>query len=134
MAGVLFVTYSIVVDVDATVTKVTSYLPCVFVSLLIALGFQFVNGFHDTANAVATVFLTNPLPAEFAVMWSGLFNFLGMLAYVDDRADQGRLLCLQGATSNAVYQQPPNYRRHISLISYTCEGRRGSGRQVRRDC
>jgi hypothetical protein len=44
-----------------------------------ALGFEFVNGFHDTANAVATVIYTNLLPAEFAVMWSGLFNFLGVL-------------------------------------------------------
>ena len=68
-------------DVNATGTKVTSYLPYVFllVALLIALGFEFVNGFHDTANAVATVIYTNSLPAEFAVMWSGLFNFLGVL-------------------------------------------------------
>jgi PiT family inorganic phosphate transporter len=38
-----------------------------------------VNGFHDTANAVATVIYTNSLPAEFAVLWSGFFNFLGVL-------------------------------------------------------
>ncbi|TGQ98073.1 inorganic phosphate transporter, partial [Mesorhizobium sp. M4B.F.Ca.ET.200.01.1.1] len=43
------------------------------------LGFEFVNGFHDTANAVATVIYTRSLPAEFAVMWSGAFNFLGVL-------------------------------------------------------
>src|SRR5256714_3601396 len=49
------------------------------VALLIALGFEFVNGFHDTANAVATVIYTHSLPAEFAVMWSGFFNFLGVL-------------------------------------------------------
>lgn len=81
VTGVLFVTYSIFVDVNATGTKVTSYLPYVFllVALLIALGFEFVNGFHDTANAVATVIYTNSLPVEFAVMWSGLFNFLGVL-------------------------------------------------------
>jgi probable DNA metabolism protein len=41
--------------------------------------FEFVNGFHDTANAVATVIYTHSLPAEFAVMWSGFFNFLGVL-------------------------------------------------------
>ncbi|TGT93346.1 inorganic phosphate transporter, partial [bacterium M00.F.Ca.ET.163.01.1.1] len=49
------------------------------IALLIALGFEFVNGFHDTANAVATVIYTRSLPAEFAVMWSGVFNFLGVL-------------------------------------------------------
>ncbi|TYL24920.1 inorganic phosphate transporter, partial [Streptococcus pyogenes] len=48
-------------------------------ALLIALGFEFVNGFHDTANAVATVIYTHSMPAEFAVMWSGFFNFLGVL-------------------------------------------------------
>ena len=49
-------------------------------ALLIALGFEFVNGFHDTANAVATVIYTNSLPAHAAVIWSGMFNFLGVLA------------------------------------------------------
>jgi PiT family inorganic phosphate transporter len=80
-AGLLYVTYSIYADVDATGTRVTSYLPYIllFVALLIALGFEFVNGFHDTANAVATVIYTHSLPAEFAVMWSGFFNFLGVL-------------------------------------------------------
>jgi PiT family inorganic phosphate transporter len=80
-AGLLFVAYSLYVDVDATGTKVTTYLPYIllFVALLIALGFEFVNGFHDTANAVATVIYTNSLPAEFAVLWSGFFNFLGVL-------------------------------------------------------
>jgi len=47
--------------------------------LLIALGFEFVNGFHDTANAVATVIYTHSLPAQVAVIWSGFFNFLGVL-------------------------------------------------------
>ncbi|KTT76727.1 inorganic phosphate transporter [Sphingomonas endophytica] len=48
-------------------------------ALLIALGFEFVNGFHDTANAVATVIYTNALPANVAVIWSGFFNFLGVM-------------------------------------------------------
>jgi inorganic phosphate transporter, PiT family len=48
-------------------------------ALLIALGFEFVNGFHDTANAVATVIYTNSLPAPVAVVWSGAWNFLGVL-------------------------------------------------------
>lgn len=48
-------------------------------ALLIALAFEFVNGFHDTANAVATVIYTNALPAHVAVVWSGFFNFLGVM-------------------------------------------------------
>jgi PiT family inorganic phosphate transporter len=48
-------------------------------ALLIALGFEFVNGFHDTANAVATVIYTHSMPPMFAVVWSGCFNFLGVM-------------------------------------------------------
>ena len=48
-------------------------------ALLIALGFEFVNGFHDTANAVATVIYTHSLPPLVAVVWSGFFNFIGVL-------------------------------------------------------
>ena len=80
-AAVLFVAYSVYVDVDATGTKVTTILPflLLFVALLIALGFEFVNGFHDTANAVATVIYTRSLPAHVAVVWSGMFNLFGVL-------------------------------------------------------
>ena len=49
------------------------------IALLIALGFEFVNGFHDTANAVATVIYTHSLPPVVAVIWSGFFNFLGVV-------------------------------------------------------
>ncbi|HWD29791.1 MAG TPA: inorganic phosphate transporter [Rhizomicrobium sp.] len=48
-------------------------------ALLIALGFEFVNGFHDTANAVATVIYTHSLPPLVAVIWSGVWNFLGVM-------------------------------------------------------
>ena len=48
-------------------------------ALLIALGFEFVNGFHDTANAVATVIYTHSLEPHIAVVWSGLWNFIGVL-------------------------------------------------------
>lgn len=48
-------------------------------ALLIALAFEFVNGFHDTANAVATVIYTHSLSPVVAVIWSGFFNFLGVL-------------------------------------------------------
>jgi inorganic phosphate transporter, PiT family len=81
-AVLLFVAYSIYSDIDATGAKVTSFAPflLLFVALLIALGFEFVNGFHDTANAVATVIYTRALPANFAVVWSGVFNLLGVLS------------------------------------------------------
>ncbi len=49
-------------------------------ALLIAFGFEFVNGFHDTSNAVATVIYTHSMKPLTAVMWSGLFNFLGVMA------------------------------------------------------
>ncbi len=80
-AALLFVAYSIYVDVNATGVRINSYLPylLLFVALLIALGFEFVNGFHDTANAVATVIYTRSLPANVAVIWSGMFNLFGVL-------------------------------------------------------
>src|SRR5215831_14487645 len=48
-------------------------------ALLVALGFEFVNGFHDTANAVATVIYTHSLEPHIAVVWSGFWNFLGVV-------------------------------------------------------
>ena len=49
------------------------------VCLALVLAFEFSNGFHDTANAVATVIHTNSLKPLYAVVWSGLMNFLGVL-------------------------------------------------------
>jgi PiT family inorganic phosphate transporter len=46
--------------------------------LLIACAFEFINGFHDTANAVATVIYTNTLKPRAAVIWSGIWNFVGV--------------------------------------------------------
>ncbi|MDH2384637.1 inorganic phosphate transporter [Bradyrhizobium sp. CER78] len=80
-AALLFVAYSIYADVGATGASKTSYAAflLLFVALLISLGFEFVNGFHDTANAVATVIYTRSMPAHIAVVWSGLFNLIGVL-------------------------------------------------------
>jgi len=79
--GLLFTAYSLMHDMHELGTAVTTWTPFLLlgVALLIALGFEFVNGFHDTANAVATVIYTNSLPPQFAVVWSGFFNFLGVL-------------------------------------------------------
>src|SRR5262249_7940830 len=54
------------------------HLALLLVFLAIALGFEFVNGFHDTANAVATVIYTKSLSPRKAVIWSGLCNFAGV--------------------------------------------------------
>lgn len=80
-SGLLFTAYSLMNDVDNVGSVVTTWTPFLLlgVALLIALGFEFVNGFHDTANAVATVIYTHSLPPNFAVAWSGCFNFLGVL-------------------------------------------------------
>jgi PiT family inorganic phosphate transporter len=80
--GLFYIAYSLMRDVQDAGSFATTYLPYVLlgVALLIALGFEFVNGFHDTANAVATVIYTHSLPPNVAVVWSGLFNFLGVLA------------------------------------------------------
>src|SRR5262249_24317722 len=80
-AALLFVAYSVYADVDAAGTRITSLVPFIllFAALLIALGFEFVNGFHLAANAVPTVIYTHSLPSHVAVVWSGMFNLLGVL-------------------------------------------------------
>ena len=81
VTGILIAGYSLVSDINQASGQPLTWLPYTLlgVALLIALGFEFVNGFHDTANAVATVIYTHSLPAHFAVLWSGLFNFLGVM-------------------------------------------------------
>lgn len=80
--GLAYTAISLVTDISASnETTPVSMLPYALLglALLVALGFEFVNGFHDTANAVATVIYTHSLPPGLAVVWSGLFNFLGVL-------------------------------------------------------
>lgn len=81
IAGVGYTAWSLVNDIGSTGARTTTWLPFLLlgIALLIALAFEFVNGFHDTANAVATVIYTHSLPANVAVVWSGMFNFLGVL-------------------------------------------------------
>jgi PiT family inorganic phosphate transporter len=79
--GLAFIAYSVYLDVERSGTQTTTLAFLLLgVALLIALGFEFVNGFHDTANAVATVIYTHSMPASVAVVWSGFFNLLGVLA------------------------------------------------------
>lgn len=79
--GIAFAGVNLFQDVADSGAQVTSYTPFLLLglALLIALGFEFVNGFHDTANAVATVIYTHSLTPTVAVLWSGFFNFLGVM-------------------------------------------------------
>jgi hypothetical protein len=80
LAGAGWAASQLIGDLD--VVRTTSIFPYLLLglALFIALGFEFVNGFHDTANAVATVIYTHSLPANVAVVWSGTWNLLGVLA------------------------------------------------------
>ncbi|WP_341676752.1 inorganic phosphate transporter [Niveibacterium sp. SC-1] len=80
-AGLIYSAYSLFHDIAQAGAQPATWLPygLLGLALLIALGFEFVNGFHDTANAVATVIYTHSLPPHFAVVWSGVFNFIGVL-------------------------------------------------------
>jgi len=66
---------------DLSIVHSPSVFPYILlgIALMIALGFEFVNGFHDTANAVATVIYTNSLAPHIAVVYSGIMNFIGVL-------------------------------------------------------
>lgn len=78
MAGIIYT--AIHLAEDLSVVRDTRAYPYILlgIALLIALGFEFVNGFHDTANAVATVIYTNSMSPYLAVVCSGLFNFAGL--------------------------------------------------------
>jgi inorganic phosphate transporter, PiT family len=79
IAGAIFIGYSLAHDLEGL--RLGSSLPYILLgtALFVALGFEFVNGFHDTANAVATVIYTHSLEPHIAVVWSGMWNFLGVV-------------------------------------------------------
>jgi inorganic phosphate transporter, PiT family len=79
LVGVSYAGYSLVHDLSGV--RTTSIFPYLLLALalLVALGFEFVNGFHDTANAVATVIYTHSLEPHVAVVWSGFWNFTGVV-------------------------------------------------------
>ena len=80
--GIGFAVHGILSDMQAAGSPplATSAFALLSLALLIALAFEFVNGFHDTANAVATVIYTHSLPANVAVVYSGCWNLIGVLA------------------------------------------------------
>src|SRR5579862_9833423 len=79
IVGLIYTVISVARDLQAE--RGTSVFPYILlgVALLVALGFEFVNGFHDTANAVATVIYTHSMEPHLAVAWSGAWNFIGVL-------------------------------------------------------
>ena len=79
VGGLIYIVWRL--SIDLSPIHQASIFPYVLlgVALLIALGFEFVNGFHDTANAVATVIYTHSLEPHVAVVWSGLWNFIGVI-------------------------------------------------------
>ncbi len=79
LAGAIYAIAALVSDLEGAPSAGALIYLLLGLALLIALGFEFVNGFHDTANAVATVIYTHSMPAHVAVIWSGFFNFLGVL-------------------------------------------------------
>jgi PiT family inorganic phosphate transporter len=80
LCGVAYIVFHISKDLGAVHGTGAWPFFLLGLALLIALGFEFVNGFHDTANAVATVIYTHALEPNVAVVWSGLCNLAGVLA------------------------------------------------------
>ena len=79
LIGISYAAINLVSDLSGYhATSIMPYL-LLTLALMVALGFEFVNGFHDTANAVATVIYTHSLQPHIAVVWSGFWNFLGVL-------------------------------------------------------
>jgi PiT family inorganic phosphate transporter len=79
-AGVAYIAIEISRDLESVPSQGIWPLLLLGLALLIALGFEFVNGFHDTANAVATVIYTHSMEPNVAVVWSGICNLAGVLA------------------------------------------------------
>jgi PiT family inorganic phosphate transporter len=79
LGGLAYIGFHVSQDLgNVTASSAWAYV-LLAVALVIALGFEFVNGFHDTANAVATVIYTHSLDPNIAVVWSGLCNLAGVL-------------------------------------------------------
>jgi len=121
ITGIIYAGYHLASDLS--VVRDTHIYPFILlgVALFIALGFEFVNGFHDTANAVATVIYTHSLPPNFAVIWSGTFNFLGVLIS-------------SGSPERELFHDPTCCRRHHVCYRWRIHCGATSKRPVARSC
>ncbi len=113
---------------DLSGVHATSSLPFLLlgVALFIALGFEFVNGFHDTANAVATVIYTHSLEPHVAVVWSGTVEFHRRALVSTRRGGVRHHLAAAGRTDPAGGQRQP-----ASRWCSRCWSRRSSGTSAR---
>lgn len=78
-AGLAYIAVHLLRDLHAAPPVASGPYLLLGAALTIALGFEVVNGFHDTANAVATVIYTNSLEPHLAVVWSGICNLCGVM-------------------------------------------------------
>jgi PiT family inorganic phosphate transporter len=79
VVGVIYIGREMIGDMAEVHSPTMTPYILLGLALLVALGFEFVNGFHDTANAVATVIYTHTLEPHVAVVWSGMWNFTGVV-------------------------------------------------------
>ena len=86
--------------------------------VLLTLGFDFINGFHDSANAIATVVSTRVLTPLVAVLYAGILNFIGALMGTEVAATIGSgLVGVETVTLHTIL---------CTVLSVPCWARRGS--------
>src|SRR6266446_3647481 len=66
---------------------VTNHMLLLIITVLVALAFDFLNGFHDAANSIATIVSTRVLSPRLAVLWAAFFNFVAMFVFAPNVAD-----------------------------------------------
>ncbi len=79
IVGFVYAAYHLLSDLSSVQAPSAYAYVLLGIALVTALGFEFVNGFHDTANAVATVIYTHTMEPHVAVVWSGIWNFVGVV-------------------------------------------------------
>ena len=104
LVGVVYSAFHLLTDLSGIHTATITPYVLLGVALLVALGFEFVNGFHDTANAVATVIYMHSLEPHIAVVWSGFWNFAGVLTS-------------SGAVAFAIIFGHPPDQSYLSLVA-----------------
>ncbi len=100
LIGVIYIGHSLTVDLSVVHSATVFPYILLGLALFIALGFEFVNGFHDTANAVATCIYTHSLEPHIAVVYSGIMNFIGVLLSSGPVAFSDRQRCFRSSSSS----------------------------------
>ena len=107
VAGLAYAVFSLIADMNAVHQEplAVGAFALLGLALLIALAFEFVNGFHDTANAVATVIYTHSMPPLVAVIWSGTRTVDGVTTRDGRQMMKLAVLGATGSTGQAVVQR-----------------------------